>query len=70
VKGEPIVENPEDALKMFLSTEIDFLVIENFLITKDKIHSDFEFNYDKMIELQNKYLSNNKNYNKRIEIYL
>ncbi|MDP3794001.1 MAG: carbamoyltransferase C-terminal domain-containing protein, partial [Candidatus Uhrbacteria bacterium] len=32
--GEPIIETPEDALKDFVSTDLDYLVIENFLITK------------------------------------
>lgn len=34
VKGEPIVCSPRDALKCFLSTEIDYLVIGNYLIKK------------------------------------
>lgn len=32
--GEPIVESPDDAVKTFLSTQIDVLVIENFIIYK------------------------------------
>lgn len=32
--GEPIVESPEDAIKCFLSTQIDCLVIENNLIKR------------------------------------
>lgn len=32
--GEPIVETPDDSLKCFLSTEIDYLVIEDYLIWK------------------------------------
>lgn len=32
--GEPIVETPQDAINTFLSTEIDILVLENFLIYK------------------------------------
>lgn len=32
--GEPIVETPQDAINTFLSTEIDVLVLENFLIYK------------------------------------
>lgn len=31
---EPIVETPQDALKTFLGTEIDFLVIGEFLVRK------------------------------------
>lgn len=35
VAGEPIVETPQDALNTFLQTNIDVLVIENYVITKD-----------------------------------
>ncbi|OGK41132.1 hypothetical protein A3A74_02200 [Candidatus Roizmanbacteria bacterium RIFCSPLOWO2_01_FULL_35_13] len=34
LKGEPIVENPDQAIKDFLKTELDYLVIESFLIYK------------------------------------
>jgi len=34
VRGEPIVESPEDAYKCFMRTEMDYLVIENFLLKK------------------------------------
>lgn len=34
VAGEPIIESPRDALNTFLSTNIDVLVIENYIITK------------------------------------
>lgn len=34
IAGEPIIESPLDALNTFLSTDIDALVIENFLIEK------------------------------------
>lgn len=34
LKGEPIVEKPEQALKDFLKTEINHLVIGNFIISK------------------------------------
>lgn len=34
--GEPIVETPTDALKCFLSTQMDYLVIDKFLVTKLK----------------------------------
>ena len=36
-RGEPIVETPEDAIKCFISTGIDCLVIDHFVITKRKI---------------------------------
>jgi carbamoyltransferase len=34
VKGEPIVCTPEDAVKCFLNTKIDYLVIGNYIIKK------------------------------------
>jgi carbamoyltransferase len=34
VRGEPIVCTPEDAYRCFMRTEMDFLVIENFLLAK------------------------------------
>ena len=34
VAGEPIVETPEDAIKCFLGTEIDVLVLGNYIIKK------------------------------------
>ena len=34
VKGQPIVDSPEDAIKTFLSTNIDVLVIGDFIVKK------------------------------------
>lgn len=34
IKGEPIVESPEDAMNCFLATEIDCLVLHDYLIFK------------------------------------
>jgi len=34
VRGEPIVESPEDAYRCFMRTEMDYLVLENFLLEK------------------------------------
>jgi carbamoyltransferase len=34
VRGEPIVCNPKDAYECFMGTEMDYLVIENFLLAK------------------------------------
>ena len=34
VRGEPIVCTPEDAYRCFMRTEMDYLVIENFLLAK------------------------------------
>ncbi len=43
VRGEPIVCTPEDAYRCFMRTEMDYLVIENFLLHKPdqaKVASD------------------------------
>jgi carbamoyltransferase len=34
VRGEPIVCTPEDAIRCFLSTNIDMLALENYVVTK------------------------------------
>ncbi len=34
VRGEPIVCSPEDAYRCFMRTEMDYLVLENFLLAK------------------------------------
>ena len=34
VRGEPIVCSPEDAYRCFMRTEMDYLVLENFLLSK------------------------------------
>ncbi len=36
VRGEPIVETPEDAIKCFFGTEMDYLVMDNFIICKNE----------------------------------
>ncbi len=36
VRGEPIVCTPEDAYRCFMRTEMDYLVIENFLLVKSQ----------------------------------
>jgi carbamoyltransferase len=38
VKGEPIVEAPDDAMECFLSTGIDYLVLHDRLIAKSRLH--------------------------------
>lgn len=37
VRGEPIVGSPEDAINCFMTTGLDFLVLENFLIKKSDV---------------------------------
>jgi carbamoyltransferase len=34
VRGEPIICTPEDAYRCFMRTEMDYLVLENFLLSK------------------------------------
>ena len=34
-RGEPMVCSPEDALDMFLGSDLEYLVLEDFLVTKD-----------------------------------
>ena len=36
IRGEPIVCSPEDAFRCFLSTQMDVLVLENFVLYKDR----------------------------------
>ena len=38
VRGEPIVCTPADALRCFLATEMDVLVLENFVILREAQH--------------------------------
>jgi carbamoyltransferase len=38
VKGEPIVETPEDAIDCFLTTGIDYLVLHDMLMAKNRAH--------------------------------
>ncbi|MBE9035772.1 carbamoyltransferase family protein [aff. Roholtiella sp. LEGE 12411] len=43
VRGEPIVCTPEDAYRCFMRTEMDYLVLENFILAKSdqpQIHKD------------------------------
>jgi len=35
VRGEPIVCTPEDSYRCFMRTEMDYLVLENFVLSKD-----------------------------------
>ena len=39
VRGEPIVCTPEDAYRCFMRTEMDYLVLEGFLLAKDEQES-------------------------------
>ena len=37
LKGQPIVETPRDAVDCFLSTNIDILAFEDYLLIKDSV---------------------------------
>jgi len=51
VRGEPIVCSPEDAYLCFMRTEMDYLIIGNFLLDKNK-QSKFTENLDWKKEFQ------------------
>ena len=51
VRGEPIVNTPEDAFKCFMGTELDNLVIGNCYLEKDKQLKDLKINYKDKFEL-------------------
>ena len=42
VRGEPIVNSPDDAFKCFMNTEMDYLVIGNFIYDKKKQNHNYE----------------------------
>lgn len=41
VNGEPIVETPDNAIKCFINTDIDALLIGNFILVKSNIDKSF-----------------------------
>jgi len=49
VRGEPIVRTPEDAFVCFMRTEIDYLVLGNYLLDKQEM-TDFQEDRDWMKE--------------------
>ena len=51
VRGEPIVNTPEDAFKCFMGTEMDILVIENCLLRKEKQNTSLKMDYKHKYEL-------------------
>ncbi len=46
VRGEPIICTPTDAFKCFMGTELDLLVIGNFLLIKDEQYETLKDNYE------------------------
>ena len=50
VRGEPIVESPEDAFRCFMGTDLDLLVVGNFILYKNdqnkSLIKDYKNNYE------------------------
>jgi carbamoyltransferase len=51
VRGEPIVCSPEDAYNCFLGTDLDYLIINNFIIDKKNFKKNDLINYKDKYEL-------------------
>ena len=51
VRGEPIVNTPTDAFNCFMGTELDYLVIGNCILDKNKQNSNLKKDYTKEFEL-------------------
>ena len=51
VRGEPIVASPSDAFKCFMGTDLDILVIENFILNKKNQDSKLKEDYKNKYEL-------------------
>ena len=51
VRGEPIVNSPTDAFNCFMGTELDYLVIGNIILDKNKQNSKFKKDYKNQFEL-------------------
>ena len=51
VRGEPIVCTPEDAYRCFMGTNLDLLVIDNFMLFKEKQNKNLSNKYFQEYEL-------------------
>jgi len=51
VRGEPIVCSIEDAFNCFMGTNLDILVIENFILFKEDQNKSFSTDYKNKFEL-------------------
>ncbi len=51
VRGEPIVNSPTDAFNCFMGTELDYLVIGNCILDKEKQDKKLKKNYSENFEL-------------------
>jgi carbamoyltransferase len=51
IRGEPIVNNVTDAFNCFMGTNIDILIIEDFILFKEKQIKNFDNSYKKKYKL-------------------
>ena len=51
VRGEPIICTPRDAFKCFMGTEMDVLVIGNYVLHKEQQDETLKENYEELYEL-------------------
>ena len=51
VRGEPIVNTPEDAFKCFMGTELDNLAIGNCYLNKSEQNQNLKEDYKQKFEL-------------------
>ena len=51
VRGEPIVNTPTDAFNCFMGTDLDYLVIGNCVLDKNKQNSKLKKDYSSEFEL-------------------
>ena len=51
IRGEPIVCSPKDAFKCFMGTELDILVVGNYLLKKEDQNNELRRNYNENYEL-------------------
>ena len=61
---EPIVETVDDAVKMFLSTEIDYMAVGDFILSKKNVYNRFKF--QKRTEYQ-KYFNRDKRIKQKLK---
>ena len=52
VRGEPIVNSPEDAFNCFMGTELDKLVIGNYYLEKKEQNPNLKKDYKKKFKLK------------------
>ena len=51
VRGEPIVNTPEDAFNCFMGTDLDYLVIGNCILNKKEQHKSLKKDYKENFKL-------------------